>query len=581
MNDNDTISREDRLAVVILAVTQSLLLLILHKTITHDAWPSGDWRWLFGFYSLVIGTPLFLYLGAQEWRDRANAWAAAGAALLLFVLGWHQGWLNSPDLEGAGREPGHLPGFILAGFIAIFILALYFRSWREYGRLDYALILDHAWRNALMLAFLGLFLGVFWLLLLLWAQLFDIIGIGFFKSLFDEPEFVYPVSGLVGGFGIGLIRLREAMIATVRRLCEVLIRALLPLAAFIVLLFLAALPFTGLQALWDTGFASALLLMLSLVLLFFFNAVAAESGQALGAKALRWIVTAALVLLPIAMAIALWSLGLRIGQYGITVDRAWALFIETFVALMAVAYAGAILLKRKLAFATFRRINLAWAAALAVTLILVNLPPLDFTGWSARSQLARLHDGKVQPADFDARYFRFGLGAYGVEALKQLQDSELAANNPVLRQRIDDALKAQYRWSPPEVDTNDLEVLRARYLPLAGTEIDDDFLRLVAEGEAERRFANCMQGAVHCVVGELTRSNQTFRFVISRTNAYTSQAWQQSGDSWRHIGSPRRFGCRDEESKREALRSVSDEYFVFTDGICLYQLQPLETLFTM
>src|SRR5690606_25552719 len=82
MNNNDTISREDRLAVVILAVTQSLLLLILHKTITHDAWPSGDWRWLFGFYSLVIGTPLFLYLVSLEWRDRANAWAAAGAASL-------------------------------------------------------------------------------------------------------------------------------------------------------------------------------------------------------------------------------------------------------------------------------------------------------------------------------------------------------------------------------------------------------------------------------------------------------------------------------------------------------------------
>src|SRR5690606_947679 len=159
-----------------------------------------------------------------------------------------------------------------------------------------------------------------------------------------------------------------------------------------------------------TGFASALLLALSLVLLFFFNAVAAETGEALSNRALRWVVTAALVLLPIAMGIAIWSLALRIGQYGITVDRAWALFIETFVGLMALAYAVVIVIERELAFATFRRINVASAVTLAVALILVNLPPLDFNAWSVRSQLARLHDGEVQPADFDARYFRFGLG---------------------------------------------------------------------------------------------------------------------------------------------------------------------------
>src|SRR5690606_2705492 len=143
---------------------------------------------------------------------------------------------------------------------------------------------------------------------------------------------------------------------------------------------------------------------------------------------------------------------LRIGQYGITVDRAWALFIETFVALMALAYAVAIVIERELAFATFRRINVASAVTLAVALILVNLPPLDFNAWSVSSQLARLHDGEVEPADVYARYFRFGLGACGVDALKDLRETALAADNPILAQRIDDALHAQYRWSSPAVD---------------------------------------------------------------------------------------------------------------------------------
>src|SRR5690606_11783677 len=108
-----------------------------------------------------------------------------------------------------------------------------------------------------------------------------------------------------------------------------LIRALLPLVAFILVIFLGTLPFTGLENLWDTGYASELLLWLAAVLLFFFNAVVAENDNLAMNAWLRRLVLLAIVLVPINSLLAGWALGLRVEQYGWTVERLWALFVET------------------------------------------------------------------------------------------------------------------------------------------------------------------------------------------------------------------------------------------------------------
>ena len=54
----------------------------------------------------------------------------------------------------------------------------------------------NAWRNKLMLAEAVLFTGLFWLLLFLWQALFHLLGIDYFRNLFEEPIFIYPPLGL-------------------------------------------------------------------------------------------------------------------------------------------------------------------------------------------------------------------------------------------------------------------------------------------------------------------------------------------------------------------------------------------------
>lgn len=566
MTEN-ALSRENRLAIIILAVAQSLLLLALHKAITHGAWPATDDRWLFALYTVAIGLPLFLYIAAAEWRDRANALAALALGPLLFWLGWHTGWVGGATI----------PGLACGTAIAIFICAFNFRAWRESGRLDYHGLLDHSWRNALTLGFLGLFLGVFALLLTLWGLLFEVIGIDFFAELFRQPEFVYPVYGLVGGWGIGLIRAHIGFIATVRHLCETLIRALLPLVALIVAAFLVTLPFTGLDKLWDTGHAAALLLWLTAVYLFFFNAVVSDEGKEPQAAWLRRILLLALVLLPVLTVLAAWSLWLRIDQYGFTVSRLWGVFVTVFLVAFSLGYAVIVARHRGLRIEALRWWNTTLGLALALALVLVHSPVVDFHRMAANDQVARLLQERTAPEDFDARYVRFELGAYGERRLEELQASGFVAERPGLQETIRDAMTATNRWSRATVA--DAEELRAQLQPLPGTELDDAFLEAL---ERSSRGAHPCAPPYHmsnpssapCTVGDLEHQGRHYRVVMPATEYPRGSAWAQRDGAWERIGEIRRFGCTGGSADKRPLEVVDDEFFVFGDGECLYQILP-------
>src|SRR5690606_34747472 len=86
--------------------------------------------------------------------------------------------------------------------------------------------------------------------------------------------------------------------------------------------FLAALPFTGLQGLWETGSATALVLSAAAALIILIN-TAYQDGRADNRPPaiLRAAVRVASVLLTPLVAIAFWGLALRIGQHGLTPDR--------------------------------------------------------------------------------------------------------------------------------------------------------------------------------------------------------------------------------------------------------------------
>lgn len=571
----------DRVALLSLAVLQALLLLLLHKTFDHKVWPATDHAWLYACYAVALGVPYFLYLGADRWRDRANVFAAASVALLLFWAGWHAGWLAAAAGDGRVHSGTRVPELLISATIALFVMAICFRAQRETGHLSYFALLNHSWRNALTLGFLALFMLVFWLLLVLWGSLFKIIGVTFFGELFDDPEFIYPICGLVGGWGLVLIRERVGIIVTVRQMCETLTRSLLPLVAFIVVLFLGTLPFTGVEQLWKTGYASTLLLWLAAVLLFFFNAALADEDGLGIDRRLRALVLVALLISPANALLAGWSMALRVEQYGWTVDRLWAVFVLSFIGAYSIAYAVVLIRHRKLSIGAIHRVNTILALTLAAALLLANTPLLEFRRIAAVDQAQRLLSGHTDVAAFDARYIRFELGPYGRAELERLKMSDRARLEPELLAKIEDALAAEFRWSAPEDEPAEppptlVAATPASFDSLPGTMIDDDMLRLLSQPRTA--MESCLQPGKRCVVGTFQHLNRDYLIQIQKQSYPDGRAWRKDGNDWKYVGRVRQFGCEPAQSAvldpNQPFTPMASEFFIVRNGNCIYQPLP-------
>jgi hypothetical protein len=573
------LDRATHYGLIIIAVAQGYALYFLHLALSEDVWPSTDLRWLKALYTVAVGLPAFFYLGIDHLQNRRNYFTAAALAVVLFVLGWHLGWMESTMGLPTRYQHEFTPAFLLSLGVALFILAFFYRAWSAGGhlRFGYRQLLEFSWEQALTLGLLALFVLAFWLLLWLWAGLFDAIGVGFFKELFEEPAFIYPVTWLVLGFGLVLIRNRIRLVATVQFMCEALIKALLPLAALIVVLFLSTLPFTGLQPIWDTGNAAFLMMALTLVLLFFFNAVlGGDIEQPPYPLPVRLFVLLAVALLPVSTLLAVWALWLRIDQYGLTPDRLWAGVILLLTAGYTFSYAVLILWKRTQSVRHIQTANKWLALMIVCVMVLVNTPVADLRAWSAQSQAERLLSGEVDVEKFDYAYMRFSLGAYGVRALREIEASEFATDKPEIAKRIAAAMAQKNRWSDePIVDKNDLAAVAELISVVpADTTLPEDLLKLIIDDQ--RR---CLNATESCRAIKLPGADDGADWLLLRKahgHCSYGAAYVQRGDQWLKMGSLSTSGCCEEAAKDsdhdEIPTRIPGPFLAYTGRSCLYSI---------
>lgn len=593
------LDRATRYGLIFLAVMQGYALTFLHLALEGSFWPATDQPWLYGLYSLFLGLPAFFYLGIERLRDRRNAIAAAIIGMLLFYLGWHMGWVS----EGKGlanNKPFHfIAAYTLSFMVILFILAFFFRAWCQTDRFlgDYRQLLTLSWHHALTVLFLGLFVAAFWLLLVLWAGLFDAIGIEFFDELFFKPSFVYPVTWLVIGLGLVLIRDRISLVATIQHMCEALIKALLPLAALIIIIFLATLPFVGLQPIWDTGSAALLMMMLTLVLLFFFNAVLSDRPDAAPySRPIRWAVFIAVALLPITVAIAAWALWLRVDQYGFTLDRLWAAVIQLLIAAYTLVYAVLIIWRRERALTPIQTANTYLALGIAAVLILVHSPIADLRAWAAESQTQRLFEGKVEVDEFDYNYLRFSLGTYGVQYLQAIRDSQFANDNPAVVNRIDAVMAKTSRYDQgPGINPSDSKAVANIITTRPGAiTLPQDLAKLIKE-----RQARCLNSSGQCVAMRVTSNASIIDWLVfnrtlseydsseysgneskenSRRRYISGKAYALQDERWFEIGTIGNNVCQKQRdmTPKEVLSLMPEAapFLVFSNGVCFYSIQP-------
>lgn len=230
------------------AIVQGWALYELHDAIAGHHWPATHHGWLVALYALVVFVPVTLQVLAEHARAGALWWLVAILGVVYFYFGWHHGSAVFPESFGQSGEGYFQLALSMVLLWLLWLLLLPFLQIRlaeGCWAVHYGMLFTYAWRNKLVLGEAVLFTGLFWLLLFLWQTLFHMLGIDYFRELFREPIFVYPVTSLTFGCALHLI-------GSIERLTSVVLEQLLNVLKWLGLVAGVILAFfydcTGIQA---------------------------------------------------------------------------------------------------------------------------------------------------------------------------------------------------------------------------------------------------------------------------------------------------------------------------------------------
>lgn len=544
-------------ARLIIGLVQGLLLWGLWRSLgVTDAdpavWPATV-PTLFAPLVLVCSyLPVVLLGGVGRMRVRTLViWALAASAVLALMAWYGAARRTAEDLEYAHTYISMpLAAFSAAALFIVHHLVLPADQARRWLA-DFDAYFDAAWKAGVQLAMSLAFTGVFWILLGLGAALFGVIGLTFLQDLIAEDWFGIPVTCLVFAVAVHLADVRDGLIRGVRSVALMLLSWLLPLMTLLAAGFLIALPFTGLDGLWETGSATSLVLTASAVLIVLIN-TAYQDGRADNQPPaiLRASVRVAALLLTPLVLIAFWGLSMRIGQHGLTPDRIIALACAVVGAEHAAGYAFASIVGRRHGrwMQPLERTNI-WGAVLAALLILALFSPLlDPARLSVNDQVGRLERGAVSAEDFDYRFLRFESGRAGTEALRRLARSDDAA----IAAKAEEALANDDRWSHTEPHVEQRRITPTFELTTNSAPLPPDFSTPVANWD---RRAICSGDGV-CVarVVDLNGDGRAEVLVAKRGSV---ELWARDENGWRFQADYWAPECSYEEPEtdyRERLR---------------------------
>ncbi|MFM6989621.1 MAG: DUF4153 domain-containing protein [Arenimonas sp.] len=439
---------------VLIGLLQGLALYLIYQAAENGVWNAGNSGPFAALLLVAAIAPGLAISGLGHIPVRSLLRWLLPAALVLALLGFYDIWrsLGAPDWrygvtpDGARYPSPELWVHALAGF---FIAHLMVTAAALDGRriASYRSYFESSWKLLIQVAFAAAFTGLSWLVLVLGAALFHLITLDFLRDMLDESWFAIPVTTFAFAYALHITDVRPAIVRGIRSLLMVLLSWILPVAVLLIGGFLLALPFTGLEPLWATKQATALLLAAAAVLVGLVNA-AFQDGTVADDVAPPIRISAriaALLLLPLVL-IAVYALGLRVAQYGWTVDRLVAAFCIAVASCHAVGYFRAAL-RSPSWLARIAPVNVAAAFFTLFLLFAIFSPVLDPARISVNSQVAHLRAGNITAAAFDYDYLRFSGKRFGQDALRDLQSDGTLADAATVRLKAAAALAKQTEWN--------------------------------------------------------------------------------------------------------------------------------------
>jgi hypothetical protein len=447
------------IARLIVGLTQGIVLYALYTAIELVAWPATDGYFFAPLLLAFLLVPPTVLTAAGNMRVRTLVlWTVATSAILA-ALGFYDVWRGGETsgswfLFGSNLQQARIfpsAGLIFEAVLAMFIAhSLVFASDADRRLVAaYPRYFEVAWKLEVQLLLSLAFVAAFWLLLYLGAALFELVKLDFLTRLYRHRWFSIPATTLAFAAAIHVTDVRSGLTRGIQTLTHVLLSWLLPLLALIIVGFLATLPFTGLEPLWSTRYAAALLLTVAAVLVVLINATY-QDGQADRAapRLLRYAASLAAIALAPVVVLAGYALFLRVGQYGWTASRIVTAAAVAAAAGYALGYLWAAVgpgpwLKR------IETCNVVLSVIVLCLIIALASPIADPARLSVADQLARLRSGKVSAETFDFAYLRFQGARYGRTALEGMTSGAAGESSALIKDKAEAALRLQNPWQRP------------------------------------------------------------------------------------------------------------------------------------
>lgn len=394
--------------------------------------------------AVLVGGINLLLLGDNV-RQRGTGWLVLGLTAVMSAISAWVFWEGGEQWRSSSWLTGSWTCFAV---VITYICTAFILSWptREGRYPRYEDLFRHAW-DTVFIVLLGLLLnGVFWALILLWGSLFKMLGIVALNKVFSTDGFIYISTAMVFALGLKMGRDNDRVIGLLRGILLTLCRFLLPLGALIALVFTFALPFTGLEPIWDTGYSTPIMVCLVAVNLFLLNGVVQDGEHEIGYPTwLLRMIDLCLLCLPVLVVLAGYSTWLRIEQYGLTPSRLLAMLLVAVMLVHSLAAAWAVVLPQRQWLWRLRVSNPVIALLSVLLLLAIHTPWFSPLQFSAQNQVNRVLSGKSSVETFDADTLRYRLGPPGKQAFEALraqveQGQVLSASaRDVLLKRLKDA----------------------------------------------------------------------------------------------------------------------------------------------
>lgn len=421
----------------------------IEQALSHDLF-SYRLALALGLFILMLSGGAISMAGVVPLRRAALMSAALGA--IIAALGSWAGLRFNP-LDQFDGDPVTIMAVLILGFLPLpFLMAAQTSHWRSYSA-----VFRHAWALFLRLSFAWLFVGLVWALIYLSDALFDLVGLPVIDQLLEVEVTPWIVTGLLFGLAVAIVdELSDYMSPY---LILQVMRLLVPFVLVVLVVFLLALPFRGLNGLFGDLSAAGILLTMAAGAVALISAAADEADDTAPPPGFMLRASQGLALISVVpAALGAWAIWTRVVQYGWTPERLFAAWAAVFIICYTTAYAVSVL--RGAWRARVRQANIYLALGLIASAALWLTPLLNPQRISAQSHIDRFTKSGFQPNYLDY----YALSRWGEAGKTALADLADLATRPGQDQLAAVLLQSKTLSGAPDVAA--LRISLAKIMPL-------------------------------------------------------------------------------------------------------------------